>query len=155
MSAVVAAPLNIGGPSLKIFFPPCPPTPPPPPPPPKTPLLFLFFFFERCWMRPAHGCLNIHASLLPRWRGGGPPPPPRGGPTIHRAVMAGDAEISAVTIIADGSGAGYRADAAQGRRARPDTKTTGALTDELAALGAAAMVEVLADLPALLPGTAG
>ena len=37
----------------------------------------------RCWTAPRLGCLNIHASILPRWRGAAP---------IHRAIMAGDAE---------------------------------------------------------------
>ena len=38
---------------------------------------------------PRHGCLNIHASLLPRWRGAAP---------IHRAILAGDSETG-VTIM--------------------------------------------------------
>jgi methionyl-tRNA formyltransferase len=86
---------------------------------------------------PAHGCLNIHASLLPRWRGAAP---------IHRAVMAGDDETG-VTIMQMEAGLDtgpmlHKVTTATGR------KTTGELTAELAGLGAAATVEVLADLPA-------
>ena len=86
---------------------------------------------------PTHGCLNIHASLLPRWRGAAP---------IHRAVMAGDAETG-VTIMQMEAGLDtgpmlHKVTVPVGR------KTTGELTEELAALGAAAMVEVLADLAA-------
>jgi methionyl-tRNA formyltransferase len=89
---------------------------------------------------PVHGCLNIHASLLPRWRGAAP---------IHRAVMAGDAETG-VTIIQMEAGLDtgpmlHKATVPVGR------KTTGELTEELAALGAEAMVEVLADLAAFPP----
>ncbi len=86
---------------------------------------------------PTHGCLNIHASLLPRWRGAAP---------IHRAVMAGDAETG-VTIMQMEAGLDtgpmlHKVTVPVGR------KTTGELTEELAALGAAAMVDVLADLAA-------
>ncbi len=89
---------------------------------------------------PAHGCLNIHASLLPRWRGAAP---------IHRAVMAGDAETG-VTIMQMEAGLDtgpmlHKVQVAVGR------KTTGELTGELAGLGAAAMVAVLADLTAFPP----
>jgi methionyl-tRNA formyltransferase len=89
---------------------------------------------------PKHGCLNIHASLLPRWRGAAP---------IHRAVMAGDAETG-VTIMQMEAGLDtgpmlHKVTVQVGR------KTTGELTDELAELGAAAMVAVLADLPAFPP----
>jgi methionyl-tRNA formyltransferase len=84
---------------------------------------------------PTHGCLNIHASLLPRWRGAAP---------IHRAVMAGDAETG-VTIMQMEAGLDtgpmlHKVTVPVGR------KTTGELTEELAALGAAAMVDVLANL---------
>ncbi len=89
---------------------------------------------------PAHGCLNIHASLLPRWRGAAP---------IHRAVMAGDTETG-VTIMQMEAGLDtgpmlLKVTVPVGR------KTTGALFDELGAAGAAAMVEVLADLAAFPP----
>jgi methionyl-tRNA formyltransferase len=89
---------------------------------------------------PVHGCLNIHASLLPRWRGAAP---------IHRAVMAGD-ETTGVTIMQMEAGLDtgpmlHKVAVPVGR------KTTGELFGELGALGAAAMVEVLADLAAFPP----
>ncbi len=89
---------------------------------------------------PRHGCLNIHASLLPRWRGAAP---------IHRAIAAGD-EMTGVTIMQMEAGLDtgamlHKVEMAVGR------KTTGELTSELADLGAAAMVEVLADLAAFPP----
>ena len=89
---------------------------------------------------PRHGCLNIHASLLPRWRGAAP---------IHRAVMAGDAETG-VTIMQMEAGLDtgpmlHKVSVPVGR------KTTGELFVELGAVGAAAMVEVLADLAAFPP----
>ena len=89
---------------------------------------------------PRHGCLNIHASLLPRWRGAAP---------IHRAVMAGD-ETTGVTIMQMEAGLDtgpmlHKVAVPVGR------KTTGELFAELGAVGAAAMVEVLADLAAFPP----
>jgi methionyl-tRNA formyltransferase len=89
---------------------------------------------------PVHGCLNIHASLLPRWRGAAP---------IHRAVMAGDAETG-VTIMQMEAGldTGPMLHKVTVPVAR---KTTGELFDELGAVGAAAMVAVLADLSAFPP----
>jgi methionyl-tRNA formyltransferase len=89
---------------------------------------------------PKHGCLNIHASLLPRWRGAAP---------IHRAVMAGDAETG-VTIMQMEAGLDtgpmlHKVAVPVGR------KTTGELFVELGAVGAAAMVEVLAELNAFPP----
>jgi methionyl-tRNA formyltransferase len=89
---------------------------------------------------PRHGCLNIHASLLPRWRGAAP---------IHRAVMAGDTETG-VTIMQMEAGLDtgpmlHKVSVPVGR------KTTGELFSELGAVGAAAMVEVLADLSAFPP----
>ncbi|MBA4051053.1 MAG: methionyl-tRNA formyltransferase, partial [Erythrobacter sp.] len=89
---------------------------------------------------PRHGCLNIHASLLPRWRGAAP---------IHRAVMAGDAETG-VTIMQMEAGLDtgpmlHKVSVPVGH------KTTGELFAELGAVGAVAMVEVLADLAAFPP----
>ena len=89
---------------------------------------------------PVHGCLNIHASLLPRWRGAAP---------IHRAVMAGDADTG-VTIMQMEAGLDtgpmlHKVTVPVGR------KTTGELFVQLGALGASAMVEVLADLAAFPP----
>lgn len=89
---------------------------------------------------PAHGCLNIHASLLPRWRGAAP---------IHRAVMAGDAETG-VTIMQ--MEAGLDTGPMLHKVTVPvERKTTGELFDEIGAVGAAAMVTVLADLAAFPP----
>lgn len=89
---------------------------------------------------PVHGCLNIHASLLPRWRGAAP---------IHRAVMAGDDETG-VTIMQMEAGLDtgpmlHKVTVPVGR------KTTGELFDALGAAGAAAMRDVLADLSAFPP----
>ncbi|MEQ8411033.1 MAG: methionyl-tRNA formyltransferase [Erythrobacter sp.] len=89
---------------------------------------------------PTHGCLNIHASILPRWRGAAP---------IHRAVLAGD-EATGVTIMRMEAGldTGAMLHVVRTPIAR---KTTGELTGELAEIGARAMVDVLADLPAFPP----
>ncbi|MGY6552710.1 MAG: methionyl-tRNA formyltransferase [Erythrobacter sp.] len=89
---------------------------------------------------PLHGCINIHASLLPRWRGAAP---------IHRAIMAGDRETG-VTIMQ--MEAGLDTGAMLHKIAVPIARqTTGELTAELAQLGAAAITEVLADLAAFPP----
>jgi methionyl-tRNA formyltransferase len=82
---------------------------------------------------PARGCLNVHASLLPRWRGAAP---------IQRSILAGDAETG-VTIMA--MEAGLDTGPMILAEAVPvATKTAGELTHELAALGARLMVEALA-----------
>ena len=83
---------------------------------------------------PARGCLNVHASLLPRWRGAAP---------IHRAVMAGDARTG-VCIM--GMEAGLDTGPVFAREAIPigPLDTTGDLEPRLAAMGARLMVEVLA-----------
>jgi methionyl-tRNA formyltransferase len=85
---------------------------------------------------PKHGCLNIHASLLPRWRGAAP---------VQRAILAGDEETG-VTIMQMETGldTGPMLAAA---KTLVDGKTAGELTVELAEIGAALMVVVLADLP--------
>ena len=84
---------------------------------------------------PRHGCMNIHASLLPRWRGAAP---------IQRAVLAGD-NVTGVTIMDMEAGLDTGP-----MRAKYVTsvegKTAGALTEELARAGAALMVEVLDDV---------
>ena len=85
---------------------------------------------------PRLGCLNIHASLLPRWRGAAP---------IHRAILAGDAGTG-VTIMQMEAGLDTGPMLAVARTPVAD-KTGGELTAELAELGGALMVEVLADLP--------
>ncbi len=89
---------------------------------------------------PRHGCLNIHASILPRWRGAAP---------IHRAVMAGDEETG-VTIMQMEAGLDT-GPMLHIVRTPIGRKTTGELFAELAQLGAGAMVDVLADLDAYPP----
>ena len=89
---------------------------------------------------PRLGCLNVHASLLPRWRGAAP---------IQRAILAGDAETGvAIMQMAAGLDTGPVRLAA---RTVIDGKTAGVLTEELALLGAAAMVQVLGDIHAYPP----
>lgn len=87
------------------------------------------------------GCLNIHASLLPRWRGAAP---------IHRAVMAGDAETGVCIMRME---AGLDTGPVLLREAVPigPTDTTGDLHDRLATLGARLVVEALARLDGLAP----
>ena len=89
---------------------------------------------------PSRGCFNIHASLLPRWRGAAP---------IQRAILAGDAETG-VTIM--GMERGLDTGPMWLAEATPiGRKTAGALTDELAAMGARLIVDALARLDALTP----
>ena len=85
---------------------------------------------------PKLGCLNIHASLLPRWRGAAP---------IHRAILAGDTETG-VTIMRMEAGLDTGPMLAVAR-VPVAAKTAGELTAELAEIGGSLMVEVLADLP--------
>jgi methionyl-tRNA formyltransferase len=87
---------------------------------------------------PRHGCLNIHASLLPRWRGAAP---------IQRAIEAGDAETGVTIMQMDaGLDTGPIADAVGVPIAAQDTAAT--LTRKLAVAGAAAIVAVLYRLQA-------
>jgi methionyl-tRNA formyltransferase len=81
---------------------------------------------------PRGGCINVHASLLPRWRGAAP---------IQRAILAGD-EVTGVTVmrVEEGLDTGPML---LRRETEVDTKNAGELTDELAALGAVALVEWL------------
>lgn len=90
---------------------------------------------------PRLGCLNIHASLLPRWRGAAP---------IHRAVMAGDAETGVSIMRME---AGLDTGPVLLRTAIPiaEDDTTGDLHDRLAALGAQMIVAAIARLPDLVP----
>lgn len=89
---------------------------------------------------PRLGCLNVHASLLPRWRGAAP---------IHRAILAGDEETGVGIMQME---AGLDTGPVRLEKRTPvGTKTAGDLTAELAALGAAAMLEVLADPDAYPP----
>jgi methionyl-tRNA formyltransferase len=88
---------------------------------------------------PRLGCLNVHGSLLPRWRGAAP---------IQRAILAGDAETG-VGIMQMEAGLDTGPVLLEARTPI-DGKTAGDLTAELSALGARLMVEVLAD-PAAYP----
>jgi len=83
---------------------------------------------------PRLGCFNVHASLLPRWRGAAP---------IQRAIMSGDA-WSGVTIMRMEEGLDTGPMCRVGRIAITPATTAQSLHDELAALGARLMVEVLA-----------
>lgn len=90
---------------------------------------------------PRHGCLNIHASLLPRWRGAAP---------IHRAVLAGDGETGVCIMQME---AGLDTGPVLLRQSLPigPADTTGDLHDRLSDLGATLIVQALGDLPALTP----
>jgi methionyl-tRNA formyltransferase len=89
---------------------------------------------------PKLGCLNIHGSLLPRWRGAAP---------IHRAILAGDT-TTGITIMQ--MNAGLDTGEMLSIHATPiqATDTTASLHDKLATLGAEAIVAALKNLPALL-----
>lgn len=90
---------------------------------------------------PAKGCLNIHASLLPRWRGAAP---------IHRAIMAGDTETG-VCIMQMEAGLDTGPVLLRKAVAIGAEETTAELHDRLSALGAVAIVEALANLDGLEP----
>jgi len=84
---------------------------------------------------PKLGCFNLHASLLPRWRGAAP---------IQRAIMAGDAETGVMAMrMEEGLDTGP---VLMAERVAVDHKTYGELHDELARLGADLMVRALAAL---------
>ena len=82
------------------------------------------------------GCFNLHASLLPRWRGAAP---------IHRVVMAGDKETGVMVMKMD-EGLDTGAIAMAERVPIGTDATTGELHDELARLGADLMLRALATL---------
>ena len=84
---------------------------------------------------PKRGCLNIHGSLLPRWRGAAP---------VQRAILAGDRQTGVMVMQMEaGLDTGpVRAEAATDIAA----KTAGELTAELAMMGAGLMLQVLANL---------
>ncbi|MFA9231380.1 MAG: methionyl-tRNA formyltransferase, partial [Microgenomates group bacterium] len=86
---------------------------------------------------PRFGCLNIHASLLPRWRGAAP---------IHRAIMAGDTETG-ICIMQMDEGLDTGAVLQRQTLAIGPEETTGALHDRLAELGAQMIAATLAKLP--------
>ncbi len=87
---------------------------------------------------PRFGCINIHASLLPRWRGAAP---------IARAIEAGDNETG-VTIMQMDEGLDTGAMIEHRAMAIDARETAGSLHDKLAALGARVLVDVLARLSA-------
>ena len=90
---------------------------------------------------PRLGCWNIHASLLPRWRGAAP---------IHRAIMAGDLETGVCIMQME---AGLDTGPVLMRHALPIAagETTGQLHDRLAVLGAELIVQALAAADDLAP----
>lgn len=87
---------------------------------------------------PRLGCVNVHASLLPRWRGAAP---------IQAAIAAGDAETGVTTMLME---EGLDSGPTLLRRATPigEAETAGELAGRLAALGAELLVETLAELAA-------
>ena len=94
---------------------------------------------ERVAGRAGLGCLNIHASLLPRWRGAAP---------IHRAVEAGDTQTGVCIMQMDAgldTGAVLARQAICIEHAGPHADTTASLHDKLARLGADLIVQVLGD----------
>jgi methionyl-tRNA formyltransferase len=84
---------------------------------------------------PLHGCINVHGSLLPRWRGAAP---------VQRAILAGDTETG-VTIMQMESGLDTGPMLRMARTPVAD-KTAGELTAEIAELGANLLIDVLASL---------
>ena len=87
---------------------------------------------------PPLGCLNVHASLLPRWRGAAP---------IQRAILAGDA-TSGVTVMKMDEGLDTGPVLARAPLDLPPDIDAGALHDRLAALGAGLLVRALEDYAA-------
>jgi methionyl-tRNA formyltransferase len=85
---------------------------------------------------PPRGAINIHASLLPRWRGAAP---------IHRAIEAGDAETG-ITLMQMDAGLDTGAMIREGRTAITSDDTTATLHDRLAQMGAEMIVNALRDL---------
>lgn len=85
---------------------------------------------------PVYGCLNIHASLLPRWRGAAP---------IHRAILAGDRETGITIMQMD---VGLDTGAMIKKKSVPirKTTTTQSLHDMLAAMGSSMIVDVVNEL---------
>jgi len=83
-----------------------------------------------------HGCINIHASLLPRWRGAAP---------IHRAIEAGDTETG-ITLMQMDVGLDTGAMISEARTPIREDDTTATLHDRLAQAGARLIVEALTEL---------
>ena len=89
---------------------------------------------------PGRGCLNIHASLLPRWRGAAP---------IQRAILAGD-RVTGISIMRMDAGLDTGAVLLQRTLEVGARETSGTLTESLAGLGARSVVEALAVLDTLV-----
>ena len=87
---------------------------------------------------PTHGCINIHASLLPRWRGAAP---------IQHAILAGDTETG-VTIMAMDEGLDTGDMLLKGVVPITGETTASSLHDDLAAMGSSLIVEAMAKLEA-------
>jgi methionyl-tRNA formyltransferase len=85
---------------------------------------------------PRYGCINVHASLLPRWRGAAP---------IQRAIQAGD-PATGITIMQMDAGLDTGAMLATRDCPLDDTVTAGELHDRLLALGPPLLLEVLGDI---------
>ncbi|MCP5086949.1 MAG: methionyl-tRNA formyltransferase [Rhodobacteraceae bacterium] len=90
---------------------------------------------------PKHGCLNIHASLLPRWRGAAP---------IHRAIMAGD-EKTGVCIMRMEAGLDTGPVLLRGKTTISTDDTTATLHDRLAGMGGDLILQALGNLKELKP----
>ena len=90
---------------------------------------------------PKYRCLNVHASLLPRWRGAAP---------VERAIMSGDDVIGVSIMQID---AGLDTGPVYRRATLPlnDKATSASVTEALAELGAQTLLEVLAELPGIEP----
>lgn len=89
---------------------------------------------------PKYGCINVHASLLPKYRGGAP---------IHRAILNGDKETG-ITIMYMAPGMDDGDIITQEKIAIRDDETVGELHDELSPLGAKLLIETL---PSVFDGT--
>ena len=90
---------------------------------------------------PARGCINIHASLLPRWRGAAP---------IQRAILAGDAETG-ISIMQMDAGLDTGPVLLQQSMSIDARATAGSLTDALAQLGGSLVVSALSSLDRVVP----
>ncbi len=82
---------------------------------------------------PRHGCINVHASLLPRWRGASP---------IAAAILAGD-EVTGITIMLMDEGMDTGPILSQAEEPILSTDTTGSLSERLSHLGARLLMETL------------
>lgn len=90
---------------------------------------------------PRHGCINIHGSLLPRWRGAAP---------VQRAIEAGDEETG-IAIMQMDAGLDTGAILLERKIAITPDETSATLFEKLTQLGATAIVEALEKLPVLVP----